>query len=1321
MNNNFYYNDSNNNQPVYSNSQKNLLLIFASIILIAIGYVMMISGMFDKVSKVETTIDNKIVYQGKDEIVRVKVDTNSEFNPVVKFRSKNGKFIVSENRQEGKEVETKIIAKESGEDILIVEVGRDEGKKDKKEEIKILICEEPKLLNTTDKTLSMKEETNLQLKFNVDDKCLEGYQIYVENDKLADIDNNYLLNAKKSGKTTLVLKGSNKTIKYTLNDKPLRVNVTGVKINTKNFNLAIGKTKNLSVTVKPSDATNKKVTYESSDTNIATVTSSGKVKGISTGVATITVTTEENSKTDIVKVKVYKPEPPVSTLKVESIKFDKTSESVYVGESKNLTTTISPSNATNKTITCTSSNNSIATVSVSGNACVVKGVAAGTTTITATTKDGNKKATASVTISNKPVTTISVTGIKFDKTSESMYVGESKSLTATISPSNATNKTITCTSSNNNIATVSASSNACVVKGVASGTVAITATTKDGNKVTTSSVTINNRAVPVVSVTGIKFDKTSESMYVGESKNLTTTISPSNATNKAITCTSSNNSVATVSVSGNSCVVKGVKAGTATITATTKDGNKVTTSSVTINNKPAAVVSVTGVKFDKTSESMYVGESKSLTATISPSNAANKGITCTSSNNSVATVSVSSNACVVKGVAAGTVTITVTTKDGNKIATSSVTISNKPAPVVKVTGIKFDKTKESVYVGESKSLTATISPSNATNKAITCTSSNDSIATASVSGNSCVVKGVKAGTAKITVTTSDGNKKATASVSVSNKPVPVISVTGIKFDKASESMYVGESKSLTATISPSNAANKTITCKSSDTKIATAKVSSNACVVKGVKAGTVTITATTKDGNKTATASVTINNKPAPVVSVTSIKFEKSSYSITLNQTVVAAIGIKPSNAANKTITCKSLNTGIATVTYSGNNCTIKGVKAGTTTIEAYSVDGNKKATTKITVKPIALAGISFENASYSMNVGASKIINVKFNPTNASNQVISCASSNNSIATAVARGASCVVEGVAAGSVTITATSQDGNKKAQATVTCIGQTTNVNINNGLKIYYLALGRIDGILIQGNGTTIFIDGGLGSHGQRCVEFMKEIGITKLDAIIGSHMHDNHINAHTVIADNFPVGAAYYPDDPRTCKANKTCGDGVEKANINRMVNKLNEKNVPINILTPKMDVKIGNLTFDILGPLVLETKVNNNSLHMILKYGNQKFYFSGDSGHPVFKAIYNKYDHNVFANITIFKHPHHGQNEVPSDFITVMNPKYVVVPGNTKSKAGSEYKELDTVIYLLEGALADKKTVITGAGANLKGYLLVEADGKNIKITDKRK
>ena len=254
--------------------------------------------------------------------------------------------------------------------------------------------------------------------------------------------------------------------------------------------------------------------------------------------------------------------------------------------------------------------------------------------------------------------------------------------------------------------------------------------------------------VPVSSVT---LDKTTLSLQEGASGALKATVNPETASDKTVTWTSSNESVATVDASGN---VKAVKAGSATITVTTKDGSKKATCSVTVTPKPVAVESVS---LDKTTLSMTEGASGALKATVKPDNASDKSVTWTSSNESVATVDASGN---VKAVKAGSATITVTTKDGSKKATCSVTVTPKP---VAVESVSLDKTTLSMTEGASGALKATVKPDNATDKSVTWTSSNESVATVGANGN---VKAVKAGSATITVTTKDGSKKATCSVTV---------------------------------------------------------------------------------------------------------------------------------------------------------------------------------------------------------------------------------------------------------------------------------------------------------------------------------------------------------------------------------------------------------------------------------------------------------------------------------------------------------------------------------------------------------------------------
>ena len=197
-----------------------------------------------------------------------------------------------------------------------------------------------------------------------------------------------------------------------------------------------------------------------------------------------------------------------------------------------------------------------------------------------------------------------------------------------------------------------------------------------------------------------------------------------------------------------------MKAGTATITVTTEDGGKTATCQVTVK---ANTVAVTGVTLNQTSISLVPGAGEGLKATVTPADATNKKVTWKSSNEAVATVTANGT---VTGVKAGTATITVTTEDGGYTATCAVEVIN----IVNATGVTLNKTSTTIAVGASETLTATVTPDNATFKNVTWKSSNEAVATVDASGK---VTGVKAGTATITVTTVMGGKTATCTVTVS--------------------------------------------------------------------------------------------------------------------------------------------------------------------------------------------------------------------------------------------------------------------------------------------------------------------------------------------------------------------------------------------------------------------------------------------------------------------------------------------------------------------------------------------------------------------------
>lgn len=173
----------------------------------------------------------------------------------------------------------------------------------------------------------------------------------------------------------------------------------------------------------------------------------------------------------------------------------------------------------------------------------------------------------------------------------------------------------------------------------------------------------------------------------------------------------------------------------------------------------------------------------------------------------------------------------------------------EPAPIA-VTSITLNSTSMTLVEGDIQTLMATISPSNAENQKVLWSSSNSSVA----SVNEGLVSAHKAGKAIITAKSDDGGKTATCEVTVT---AMTCSVTGVSLDRTSYEMTEGDELTLTATINPSNAANKTVSWKSSNTSVATVSDGK----VTAIKAGLTTITVTTEDGNKTAACEVTVTKK----------------------------------------------------------------------------------------------------------------------------------------------------------------------------------------------------------------------------------------------------------------------------------------------------------------------------------------------------------------------------------------------------------------------------------------------------------------------------
>ena len=546
---------------------------------------------------------------------------------------------------------------------------------------------------------------------------------------------------------------------------------------------------------------------------------------------------------------------------VTGVKLDKKTIEIKPGETYALEATVFPSNATNKKVTWSSSNENIALVD---NGRVLGCEQTGRAEITVKTDNGKFEASCIVIVSqDSPV--VSVTGVTL-KNSETLKVGGHISLTPTIKPLNATNKEVTWRSSDPSVATVKNGT----VNAVKEGKTDIIVTTVDGNFSAKCVLTVvaASPSEENVAVNGIILNETSISIKEGKTNTIIATVLPADASNKAVVWSSLQPTIATVSIDG---TITAKRVGTAIITATTVDGSFVAECIVTV--EPIAstdqdYVAVTNVRINKTVATLNVGDTEELVATVEPENASIKTLTWTSLTPSVATVN---SEGVVTAKRGGFATIKATSKDGYYSAKCVVTVVAPVDPdvpdddTILVTNVVLNKTDITLNIGGTEQLSATVIPSNATNKAVTwsvvegnCITVNNGLITATAEGEATVV-----------VTTVDGSKTATCSVTVlgdnpggdtpgGGDTDDTIHVTGVTLDQESVSMLVNGSVKLKATVEPSNATDKKVIWSSSD----------SACVdvfsgtLYANSEGVATITATTRDGSFTATCIVTVEANP---------------------------------------------------------------------------------------------------------------------------------------------------------------------------------------------------------------------------------------------------------------------------------------------------------------------------------------------------------------------------------------------------------------------------------------------------------------------------
>lgn len=512
-----------------------------------------------------------------------------------------------------------------------------------------------------------------------------------------------------------------------------------------------------------------------------------------------------------------RPEPEIE---VTSVSISQPGAEMVEGESLQLTALVQPTGAKDKSVVWASSKTSVAVVSQDG---LVQALREGSSKITATSVNG-KVGSCAVTVSRKVV---AVQSVAFEKTALSLVEGDTEALSVSISPADATETDVAWSSSNENVVTVNDYG---VITAVGAGEAVVKAMV--GGITASCRVTVAQKVIPV---SAIEISSPSLNIVLGTAETLSVTVLPTDATDKSVTWASVNPAIATVDQTG---IVSAKTVGTTTITATTTDGGFVAACEVTVCIPYVAVTSVT---LDKSTATLEKGKTLNLTATVLPENASVKSVSWSSGNTNVANVDQAG-----KVTAVGGGTATITAKCGDCSATCTVTV------VVPVSGVSLNENSLTMTEGESVTLVTSIVPADATDQALSWSSSNPAVASVDESG---LVLALNEGAATIIVSTHDGGKTASCAVTVKPAFVPVRSVT---LDKVSVSITEGESYTLVATVNPANASDKSVTWASNDTGVATVDDTGK---VTAVDEGSTIITATCGDCSATCFVDVSLWQK----------------------------------------------------------------------------------------------------------------------------------------------------------------------------------------------------------------------------------------------------------------------------------------------------------------------------------------------------------------------------------------------------------------------------------------------------------------------------
>ncbi len=259
-----------------------------------------------------------------------------------------------------------------------------------------------------------------------------------------------------------------------------------------------------------------------------------------------------------------------------------------------------------------------------------------------------------------------------------------------------------------------------------------------------------------------------------------------------------------------------------------------------------------------------------------------------------------------------------------------------------------------------------------------------------------------------------------------------------------------------------------------------------------------------------------------------------------------------------------------------------------------------------------------------------------------------------------------------------------------------VDEPSNPDIPGNLDVYFIDVGQGDSIFIRTpNDNTILIDGGEADQGENVLNFLKELGVDKIDVIVATHLHSDHIGGLITVIENIDIGSIYMP---KTTHNTKT---------FEKFVLSVKQKGLQFKPAYAGVDIPLDDVDANFVGPEKKDTydDLNNSSAVLKLKYGDVSFIFTGDAEKESEEYMLSS-GQNLRAQV--LKVGHHGSTTSTSEeFLKAISPEYAIISCGEGNKYGHPHKE---IIQLLE------EFGIEIYRTDRDGTIHVMSDGKQIEF-----